>query len=96
MQIRSLFLCLLFSPALYAQNVKGIWKGKTYSSDPGVSTSIEIRIRSNKKNVLSGSTTIRFGNFNFITSVIRIEYDSVAGIVYLQERTITIYDAGIK
>jgi hypothetical protein len=87
--IRSVILCLLLSPALFAQDVRGTWKGKIYSSAPGDSTSIEIRIRSNKKDVLSGSTTVRFGNFNFITAVIRIEYDSVAGTVYFQERTIT-------
>jgi hypothetical protein len=81
-------ICLLLSTSLLAQDLKGKWKGMIYSSAAGDSTKIELVVRKNKKNEWAGTTTTRFGAFNFVTAVISVQYDSVSNSVFLRERTI--------
>jgi hypothetical protein len=83
-----ILFCLFVTTALFSQDLKGTWKGMVYSSAPGDSTPIELKIKVNKKEVMSGTTTWRFGAFNFATAVLLIKQDSVSNSVYLRERTI--------
>lgn len=84
-----LFIFFVFaSLSLPAQDIKGTWKGMIYTQGASDSLNIDLIIKSNKKNILSGSTTLHFDKFNYATAVISIQYDSTAQTWYLRERAI--------
>lgn len=88
MRFRLLILFVFSALSLSAQDIMGTWKGKIYTQGASDSLNIDLIIKTNKKNVLSGTTTLHFDKFNFATAVISIQYDSTVKTWYLRERTI--------
>lgn len=88
MQFRFFLFFLFASPTTDAQDIRGNWKGKIYTQGSTDSLNFDLTIRSNKKKVLSGSTTVHFDNFSYATAVISVQYDSAAKTIYLMEKTI--------